>query len=178
MKLTVVRHAITDANKQHIINGRFNEPISEEGREQLSDFVKKLESYDFSAIYSSPLKRTMQTAMPIAAFHKTEINVDRRLIEIELGSLTMKPANFFKKQFGMPVWEYFGKQSYDLRSFGGETAAQVKRRISSFLKDLKKQEYESVLVVTHGGIIRWFYNLCENQEAPRPTNLSIHNFNL
>jgi broad specificity phosphatase PhoE len=178
MKLIVIRHALTEANEQEFINGQFDDLLSENGRKEIPSIVKKLHPYKFDVIYSSPLKRAMETAMPVAEDHKVEIDVDRHLIEVNMGSFTRKPFASTVEELGMHSSELLNTYAYDLRSYGGESSEEVKHRVNSFLSDLKTSNHSSVLVVTHGGIIRWFYYLCKGEKVGRSPNLSVHAFEI
>ena len=61
---------------------------------------------------------------------------------------------------------------------GVETIDEMRRRTASFLEDLKKKDYETVLVACHGGIIRPIRGYLENKKSgiiwrPRPKNCEI-----
>ena len=178
MRLIVIRHARTGANEQEIINGQYDDLLSESGRKEIPALIEKLHPYQFEAVYSSPLKRSMETAMPIAENHKVEINIDRRIIEVNMGSFTRKPFGSTIKELGMHSSDLLNTYAYDLRPYGGESAEEVQHRISSFLSDLKTSNHNSVLVVSHGGIIRWFYYLCKGEKVGRTPNLGIHTFKI
>jgi broad specificity phosphatase PhoE len=178
MKLIVVRHAITASNEQGLISGRFDNSLSESGQKEVSELVPKLHSYKFDLIYSSPLKRTLETATPIAKDHGLEIKTDPRIIEVNMGIFTRKPYASTVPAFGKISSQLLDTYVYDLRAYGGETSEEVQQRVSSFIDSLKKRSDNSVLVVTHGGIIRWFYYLCNGEKVGRFPNVSIHIFDI
>jgi probable phosphoglycerate mutase len=178
MRLIVIRHARTETNEKEIINGQSDESISESGRREVPALVKKLQAYQFEVIYSSPLKRALETARPIAESHKVDIDIDRRLIEVNMGSFTNKSFESTFEELGMRSSDLLNTYAYDLRPHGGESAEEVHHRISSFLSDLKSSKHSSVLVVAHGGVIRWFYYLCKGEKIGRSPNLGIHTFEI
>lgn len=178
MKLFVARHARTKANDKGLINGQSNDVLSERGWQELPSIVEKLHRHKFEAIYSSPLKRAMETAMPIADDHGVEIDVDRRLIEVDTGSFTGQSYKSTIPAFGMDCTDLFSSYQYDFRPYGGESSDEVKTRLEDFLQDLKKSGFGSVLVITHGGIIRWFHLLCTGEKVGIFPNLSIHAFDI
>jgi len=62
MKIFFVRHGETDANAKKIMMGqRIDEPLNEFGRRQAEELASLLPN-SFDIIFSSPLKRTAQTA--------------------------------------------------------------------------------------------------------------------
>lgn len=173
MKLLVVRHAATISNAHHCINGQRDERLSTVGREQLTGIVESLKGRRIDAIFCSPLKRATETALPVAVDHQTEIVIDRRLIEISAGSLTGKPYEVTIELFGKKSTELLDEYNYDFTVYGGESAQQVRERVQAFLEELKHQPFKSVLVVTHGGILRWINYLCTGERIVGQPNGSV-----
>ena len=156
MKLVVVRHGITESNVKQLLNGQgHDDNLTTEGKNQAKELAERLKDMGIEQIYSSPLKRTTETALPIAEKLDKPINIDIRLIEVSFGSLEGGPNDSVMKVMGKSQRQMFDEYEYDFSEFGGETSKQVEARVRAFLKDLKKQRYKTVLVVTHGGILRW-----------------------
>lgn len=62
VKLVLIRHGVTKANKEHRYLGKTDEPLSGEGEIQLSEY-KKLRLYpNIDFLFASPMKRCIQTA--------------------------------------------------------------------------------------------------------------------
>jgi len=71
--------------------------------------------------------------------------------------------------------ELFNKYEYDLTPYGGESSAQVEKRVRSFYESLIKQPHETILIVTHGGILRWLhYFITGKKIGPRPNSEELH----
>lgn len=64
MKLYLIRHGETIWNEKGLWQGITDVPLNEKGREQAKKLANSLERVD--AIYSSPLKRSLETAEEIA----------------------------------------------------------------------------------------------------------------
>lgn len=173
MNLIVIRHAHTQSNTEHRINGHLDESLSNVGREQLPEITSSVHSQQIDIIFSSPLKRAIETAMPIAEDHNTEISIDKRLIEISAGSLTGKTYDSTIELFGVKSTELLDRYSYDFSAFDGETSEQVRQRVQSFLDDLCSKPYENVLIVTHGGILRWINYICTGEKILGQPNGSV-----
>ncbi len=176
MQLYAIRHARTSSNERQIINGQYDDEISAGGRQEIPLLVEKLRPHKFDTIYSSPLRRAMGTALPIAEEHNVDINVDRRIIEVNMGSFSNKPYDSMVPIFGKTSSELLDTYEYDLRKYGGESAEEVRARVNSFMGELKTANYAAVLVVTHGGIIRWLHYLINGRKTGKVPNLSIHKF--
>lgn len=86
MRICLVRHGETDWNREGRWQGREDIPLNEKGIEQVSASGEALKGKGFTAIVSSPLIRAIKTAEIIAEKTGiTEIHIDERLIESDLG---------------------------------------------------------------------------------------------
>ena len=160
MKITLLRHAETTLNNSGKFCGRTDCDITEKGK----IITAKLASIEpfasgFTAMYVSPLKRTTQTLNAI--YPNCNYIVDERLIEISLGS-----------------WEGLEKLSVnqsDRKAFikglytppdAKENHQDVISRIMSLIKELEKtyNESDSILLVTHNGVIRTIKQLRKMDE--------------
>ncbi|OGB84634.1 hypothetical protein A3F66_03315 [candidate division TM6 bacterium RIFCSPHIGHO2_12_FULL_32_22] len=149
-KIIVVRHGQSDHNIPHIYNSSLNDKVShltEKGKEQIKETAKELiklgvNNKNVSAIYASPFPRTQKTAEILAdagLFDPKRIAVDNRIKEQDAGTLDGKPAL---------------EDDNLLKNYGGESYADVDKRIESFLKDLKPKDGEYIIVVTHEKIAK------------------------
>ena len=117
----VLRHGEVE-NPEKILYGR--QPgwrLSTRGQEMAQAVAEWSQDLNLGAIHASPLQRAQETASPIAAKHKLEINTDERLIEagnifegkkFELGSGVLRhPASWWhlrnpaKPSWGEPYTE-------------------------------------------------------------------------
>jgi broad specificity phosphatase PhoE len=178
MQIIVIRHARTEFNKKELINGTFDEPLSEEGLQQIDDIIRSLSSYTFTDIYASTLKRSIQTAAPIAKARNIPLQKDPRITEVDLGSFTGKGWDSTIPYFGLNSSGLLSTCEYDFTPFGGESSGQTNARVQSFINDLRKNPSATPLIVTHGGILRWFHYLCTGEKAGRIPNSSIHTFTI
>jgi alpha-ribazole phosphatase len=175
MELIIVRHGLSVANVKDIASGRYDSRLTEEGKQQARNLASRLRGLEIEKIYSSPLKRTMQTALPIAEILDISIDVDRRLAEVHFGSFEGGPNAEVERVLGKTPREFFNSYEYDFSPYGGESSKEVESRVKSFLDDLKKQDYKLVVLVTHGGIIRWInYLITGEKRGPLPNAEELH----
>jgi len=68
LKIYLARHGQDEDNAEGILNGHRDRSLTDLGIKQAQDIANKIKDADmkFDAIYSSPLKRTLQTANIIA----------------------------------------------------------------------------------------------------------------
>jgi broad specificity phosphatase PhoE len=178
LKIIAIRHAITGYNEKELINGTIDEPLSKRGLQQIPGIIDSLKDYRLSMVYASPLQRSLQTATPIAARYQLPLQVDARLLEVNLGSFNGQGWDATIPAFGLNSSGVLSSCEYDFTPYGGESAAETRERVQSFLSDLKAKGQGTPLIVCHGGILRWFYYLCTGQKAGRIPNSSVHIFEL
>ena len=109
-------------------------------------------------IYSSPLKRALQTAQ-IAT--NGEIQIDADLLERDYGPLEGKNYAENKKQ----AKDAGVERPEDLP--GIESLESVNSRILSFLSKLEKNvdKFENAIIVTHSGLVGKIIRLLVNQKG-------------
>lgn len=92
-ELFIVRHADAIPEADEIIpSGIYDDlPLSRLGREQALALAERLGSLNFDALYSSPLRRCLQTAAPLAERLGLKPTVIEDLKEIKLGNLRPLP---------------------------------------------------------------------------------------
>ena len=138
----MIRHGQTELNSRQVLQGRSDFPLNETGIAQAEDAAVRLRGIPFSAVYSSPLVRALQTAGIIAP--GMEALVDDRLIEMDYGpyegaDLTRLPPE---------VITFFSDFVRNPAPTGMEALESVVRRAGAFLEDRCRTE-ENILISTH-----------------------------
>lgn len=174
MKIYITRHGQTDYNKQSLMQGRSDIPLNETGLAQAEATKEKIGDIKFDAVYASPLIRALTTASVISGLSKDEIITDERIIEADFGKY--EAENYFKVGFPMKLYWMFPEIFPAPK--GVETIKSMVLRTADFLKELETKDYENVLVVCHGGIIRPLRGYLENAKSgivwrPRPENCEV-----
>lgn len=172
MKIYFERHGQTVSNKNGTITGHIDSPLNKEGIEEAKKASLEI-PLDFSEIYSSDLIRCKQTADIINEKLNIPIIYDVRLRERDFGSLEGKTWG----EIGESLRIIDKNQEYDYRPYGGESVDEVKKRIFSFIEDLKNTKREKkILVVTSAGIIRLLHHILSGEVHEKIHNSSIHEF--
>jgi alpha-ribazole phosphatase/probable phosphoglycerate mutase len=174
MKIYVTRHGQTDYNKKRMMQGLSDIPLNEVGILQAKERRKSLGDIKFDAVYSSPLIRAVKTAQIIGNVREEDIIKDERIIEANFGRYELK--NYYGT--GIRMMAYWSLPEIFPAPSGVETISEMRTRTASFLEDLKKKDYENVLVACHGGIIRPIRGYLENKKSgivwrPRPKNCEV-----
>ena len=152
MKIYVIRHGTTELNKQKVLNGQIDEPLSLEGVEEVRTAVSLIPK-TVTNVFSSPMIRARQTAEIVNEKLNRSLSFHEGIREIHMGSLACKSWDRIK--LGQELKRKHRSVEFDYRSDGGESADNVKVRVLVFLKSIHGQydDYQ-VMMVTHGGIIR------------------------
>ncbi len=174
MKIYVTRHGQTDYNKKRMMQGLSDIPLNEVGIAQAQERRKSLGDIKFDAVYASPLKRAVKTAQIIGNVREEDIIKDERIIEANFGKYELKSYYWT----GVRMMAYWSLPEIFPAPDTVETISEMRQRSASFLEDLKKKDYENVLVACHGGIIRSIRGYLENAKSgivwrPRPKNCEI-----
>ena len=179
MEIIFVRHGETQHNKKHQLMGqRIDDPLDSEGLHQASALLAKLPT-DATVIFSSPLKRALQTAEIISRHLNLPVNTDDLLRERDFGTLSGKTWEQINAETGQDLHVVDQKLEYDYRKFGGEAASQVKGRLMSFLEMLKKKySKDKPIVVTHYGMIMLMDQMYQQKTHQSLGNVSVHKYRI
>ncbi|HLV13415.1 MAG TPA: histidine phosphatase family protein [Trueperaceae bacterium] len=150
LRLTLIRHALTDWNASGRFQGAADVALNSEGRDQarrLAAYVARLEPE--AVVYSSPLKRAVETAA--IAFPGRELRLDARLKEIDFGEFEGKTQAENELHPGWATW--FG-DPYQLPAPGGESYAMLRARAVAWMEEVVAAGPDHVVAVTHSGTIQ------------------------
>ncbi|MGP8099330.1 MAG: histidine phosphatase family protein [Candidatus Cybelea sp.] len=152
MRLTLIRHGSTEWNALRRFQGRTNMPLSAHGRVQARAIAEELHSESFDRIYSSNLARAAETARILGESSGAEVVVDDRLQEFDFGR--WEGLTWDEIVAAYPHLTGLGSTAAKLYApEGGESFTQVCERATSFLDDLKRQDFAAAAVVTHAGVL-------------------------
>jgi 2,3-bisphosphoglycerate-dependent phosphoglycerate mutase len=156
-ELLLVRHGASADSVEgeifELVEGQGDPPLSEAGRHQAEAVALRLAQEPFDALYVSTLRRTAETAAPLAARSGLTPVVDADLREVFLGDwegglLRQKAADrdpLFERMMAEQRWDVVpGAESRQV--FGGRLRAAVERIASAHAGGL-------VVVFSHGAAI-------------------------
>jgi probable phosphoglycerate mutase len=165
----IVRHGQTEWNIAGIRQGHLDSRLTPRGVLQAKSLAQRLAREKFHAIYSSDLGRAVQTALAIADVTGHEVITDPRLRERHLG--------IFQGLNGDQIQASYPEERRQLRSIGpdyvipgGESMRQqVERNVACLNELAQKHRGETIVVVTHGGVVSGFFRhtLAIPLDAPR-----------
>ena len=183
MKIYMVRHGQTDSNvAKKIMGQRIDESLNQEGRRQAHELSDSLKGTAFDVIFSSPLKRVLETAKVVAEGRTAKILTRDELKERDFGSLSGKTQQEAAEILGITVEKMRAadyEQKFDYRPFGGESAAEVRTRFLKFIEEVKRDYAgKRVLVVTHAGISRLAHLLFRESAVEHIKNATLEEFDI
>ena len=140
VRITYFVHGTTTDNEKDISSGWSDVELSELGIQQSKELADKTRDKKFDAVFTSDLKRAVDSAN-ITWGGKHKIIQDKRLRECNYGDYNAKPSK---------VVEPLQEKSIDTPMPNGESYEMVKERIKGFLDDLKKDyEGKHIAIVAH-----------------------------
>ena len=153
MKLALLRHAMTDWNREKRVQGRIDRPLSELGRKQLDSLAipPEFKAYRW---YCSPLRRATQTAALLAI---DPVAIEASLIEMSWGDWEGEVLKPLRKRLGEEMRANEGR-GLDFRPPGGESPREVQTRLQPWLRQVAASGQDTA-AVAHKGIIRCIYAL-------------------
>jgi len=152
----LLRHGqIHGHEKKRFIGGRTDISLDDVGKAQALAWQKAFSEIQFDAVYSSELKRCLNTAAIICP--EQNIQIDPVLNEINMG--TWDGKSFDEIREAVPLeFERRGRQIDRFRPPEGESFQDLLERVSPFfngcIKKHQSQQLSRILVVTHAGVIR------------------------
>lgn len=154
VKLFIIRHAESEWNPIGRYQGLLDPGLSERGLKQAELLSRALEKEKIDVIYSSPLKRTYQTAQEIAKRQGLEIIEDRRIIEIDHGVWSGMLVEEVKERFPEDFRMWL-EEPHRVKFEGGESLQDVFKRVKDFLEFIREKHWgQTVAIVSHTVPIR------------------------
>ncbi|HMG28241.1 MAG TPA: histidine phosphatase family protein [Acidimicrobiia bacterium] len=148
MAITIVfeTHALSEDNELGIASGWTHSRLSERGRDQALELGARRRDEDLAAVFSSDLRRAVETAEVAFGESGVPILLDWRLRECDYGERNAEPAEAHGQDRAAHVDEPFP---------GGESWRQAIARVGSFLRDLTPR-WDGTRVVVIGHVAtRW-----------------------
>ncbi len=163
-ELFIVRHADAIPGEDEIIpSGIYDDlPLSRAGREQADALAKRLGDLSFNAIYSSPLRRCLETAAPVAKRLGITPIIVPDLQEIRLGQVNQLPQDV--NDLAALTQALQTRQHEIVRIAGdagnwdaiedSEPSKQFRQRVVRALDEIAHHHIgERVLAFAHGGVV-------------------------
>lgn len=151
-RFLLIRHATTDAVGKKFSGRTAGVNLNAEGRQQAQLLAERIAGLPIAAIYSSPLERTMETAVPLATLLNLPTLINESLLELDCGEWTNLA---FDELRNTKAFQNFNSYRSGTRIPGGEMMVEAQTRMVTGLQKLVLQHSEeTVAVISHSDLIK------------------------
>lgn len=176
MKTTLVflRHGLSLGNKEKKFTGQLDLPLDEVGLAQgvaASRYIA--ERYSIDAIYASDLSRAVETVRHLSERLALPIRMCADLREIHVGVWQGMKIEEVRRLYPKEIEQYKTAPN-TFRFIDGESYGDVIIRARRAVNEIAKaNEGKTVVIATHGGVIRALRASCEGEPLAALKRLSI-----
>ena len=155
-RLYLIRHGETLANREYRYIGTRDDPLSALGETQALQLAEALSGLTIAAVYSSPLQRTYQTALPIVARHSLEVQKVDDLRECNFGVWEgMSRAEVLERSPEDRQRYHEWEQNTSIAPPGGESFETLQQRVVAVVERLvQAHPDQAIVLVSHVGPIK------------------------
>lgn len=145
----LVRHGETEWNRVERFRGRIDVELNETGHDQAQAVAERLRGWAIDAVYSSPLKRALHTAQPIAEVCGHKVQRLQGMIDVDYGQWAGCSPQEVADEYP-DVYQTWIEASHLVEFPGGESLAQVKDRAWAALEEISLRHPDhTAVVVSH-----------------------------
>ncbi len=141
--ILLIRHGQTASNRDGLLVGRIDPPLTELGESQAQRLGARLQGSNAAFILSSPLSRARQTADAIAASTGLTVEIEDRLVEMNYGEWDGTPI----ADVPIEAWRQW-RSDPEFKPPGGESLREVSQRVGSLMGELLLSD-DLAIVVSH-----------------------------
>ena len=169
-EVALVRHGASAAAVEGVtfplIDGRSDPPVSEVGQSQAESVAERLAGEDIRALFVSPLRRTHETAAPLADATGIEPTVLPELAEVFLGEFEGGEYRVRAGRGDPIIKQVFAEQRWDAIP-GAESLADLGRRVRGAIERIVAEVGPdgTAVAFAHGAVIG---ELCRQATESRP----------
>lgn len=150
--LVLLRHATTPTTGKRLGGRKPGFHLTPLGKEQAEAAAERLSSLPVSAIYTSPLERTRETADPVAKRHGLRPRVERGILEVDFGDWTDLPLAQLRRR---ALWRAIQHAPSRVTFPGGESIRSAQQRSVEATERLAQAHRDQTIVlVSHADVIK------------------------
>lgn len=169
-RLILVRHAEAEGNYKRVFHGWTDGGITEKGHLQAKSVAERLKAMEIDVLYSSSLKRAIQTAEYISQAKGIPIVRTDKLKEINGGDWEGERWDVLPVKWPRE-YETWENQPHLHKMPNGEAMEEFQQRLVKEIKYIINQHPgKNICIVTHGTAIKaiqCFFHSCELEEMLR-----------
>lgn len=147
MNIVFIRHGRTILNEKKVYGGILDEEMSTKGIIEIKNIKKYIENLEFDEVYTSPLKRAVQSTKLLIDNYK----VDSMLSEMNFGMFEGLSYSEIEKNYPKES-KAWAENTLNYKIPKGENLMDVFNRTKAFIEHMSSKK-GNILAVTHGGVI-------------------------
>lgn len=177
-ELVLIRHGETDMNRELRFQGQVDVALNATGHEQARRLAARMAGEAAHAFYASDLRRAQQTAEPIASGLALEAVPETGLREQSFGRVDGLRVDDIKRDHP-DAWAGWLRFEPDFAMPEGESTRAFHARVMDALRRLvAAHPDQTVVVVTHGGVLDMVYRSARSLGLQGPRQSEIPNAGL
>jgi probable phosphoglycerate mutase len=152
--LLLIRHGENEYVKTGRMAGRLPDVhLNERGQQQARELAEALAQAPIKALYSSPMERAVETAMPLAQKLELEINIQPGLVETNIGEWAGMELKAARK---LPEWKIVQSTPSRFRFPGGESFLEMQSRLVNEIESIARlhKKDDVVACISHADPIK------------------------
>jgi probable phosphoglycerate mutase len=154
LSLYLLRHGETVYSRSGGFCGDIDPELTPEGMQMAQAFADAYQDVPWTAIYASPMKRTIATVQPLCKAVDMQPQLRDELKEIRYGKWENQTAEFVKEHYPEDYERWLTEPAWNAPT-EGECGFQVASRSSTIISEIVAQYSSgSILVVSHKATIR------------------------
>ena len=154
VRVYVIRHGQTDSNLRNACIGLKDISLNKTGRRQARELASRLRDISADTVYTSPLKRAVDTISPYVEQRGLNMRMSFGLIERDFGEWDDMTFDEIEERFP-DEYRAWRENWFTYRPPKGESAADVQERVNVFLERMLGEHKDgNVFIVTHLGTAR------------------------
>jgi len=147
-ELILVRHGETEWNVEEVFRGRIDIELNETGLRQTELLAQYLSGLNIDAVYSSPLRRALNTAEVIARYHKLKVEIASGLTDFNYGKWQGLPHQEVKRRYKKLYGQWL-ENPHLIRMPDGESLDEVRERALTVVDEVVAKHEGTAALVSH-----------------------------
>ncbi len=154
IEITFMRHGRSRADDENVIEGRYDSPLTETGRDQARARGSELKArgMDFDALIASSLVRASETAEIVGEILGVDVEIDADWMEMDNGPVSGMPHEEALEKYPMPDFQN-PFEPMIVSADAGESVWALHGRAARALERVIRRGPGQYLVVSHGGTL-------------------------
>ena len=153
-RIYLVRHGETDLNRDKRFRGHSDAPLNEDGVLQAAGAARILKLAGISNVYTSPIRRAVETATAIAVITGARMETDDDFVDIDYGEWQGLTVEEVGERNGAEI-EAWRNDPGSFTFPGGDSIAAVRERLGPAFERVLRREHEGpIAVVSHLAVLK------------------------